>query len=322
MLHKLPSILDELVKGKKVSANTIASALNISRAAVYKKIDGSSQFTFDEVLRVQKIIGFNLDDILVEPTTNKITFNIKEFNKQETPEDTLRQYITQLSQDLSSIAAAGTAHVYYAAKDLPLFCFFSSPVLTSFKLYFWYLTLFDSDSKSFTYSNQWLPQDILDTAAQLYNGYLHIHSTEIWNQETINSTLHQIEYCISTGLMQNSEAAIILQELHTFIETLENNAALETKKGNSVFKLYYNEVLLLDNTVLFEVGAHKMFYLPLQTLNFLSNTNPTFTTKMYNWIHKQIKKSTLISGEAEKERNRCMGHYKKMITALVNKVSA
>jgi hypothetical protein len=304
--------LEHLINTKQTSAKHLTELLNVSKDTIYKRLNGTSAFTIDEVYILQNHFGFSLDAFAPQPLPNKITFDLKQFPLLNTPVATVTNYVQQLLSDFAKLGNLGKPHLYYAAKDLPLFCFFSSPALTSFKLYFWYMTLFDT-AKPDKYKNNWLPAETLQAATTLYTMYQNIDSTELWNTETVNSTLDQINYCYETGLISQNDALNILKALHKLIDTLEDNASKESKQNGATFTLYYNKILILDNTVLFKVGEAKMFYLPIRTLNFLSITDPKFTNDMDIWIHNQIKKSTLISGEAEKVRLQFINNYKKRI---------
>jgi hypothetical protein len=230
-----------------------------------------------------------------------------------TPQATLDKYISELLTDLEQLKDVGVQHLYYAAKDLPIFCFFASPVLTPFKLYFWYITLFETSHKRIKYSPTWLSKKIIDKAGLIYQKYNSIPSTETWNFETINSTLHQIEYCINANLMLKADAIKILYSLATFVDRLEQNCIDKTKNGKGAFTMYLNEILLLDNSVIFDIGIKKIFYLPFQTLNFLSTDHAKFTADNLAWFNKQWHKSTNLCMESEKERDRLFNHYRNEI---------
>jgi hypothetical protein len=73
--------------------------------------------------------------------------------------------------------------------------------------------------------------------------------------------------------------------------------------------LYLNEILLLDNSVIFDTTLTKIFYLPYQTLNFLSSMDAEFTDVNLQWFTKQISKSTLLTSDSQQARNRLMQHY-------------
>jgi transcriptional regulator with XRE-family HTH domain len=309
-MQPINQFIQQIITAKKISIEQLTQLLHVSEATMRRKLHGDSAFTIDEVYILQQQFGFSIDELAPNAPANKKQFTTKEFALLETPVKTVENYIDNLSADFASLGKYGLPHLYYAAKDLPLFCFFSSHSLTSFKLYFWYITIFDAQATKLKYTVDWLPAAVLEKAKHLHAMYNAIPSTEIWNTETINSTLHQIEYGVQIGTVSKADAIQILKALHTFIDTLQEHAEQQCKNSTAVFKMYINEILLLDNTVLFEIGEHKLFYLPYQTLNFLSTSDPEFTNKAFAWFAKQTAKSTLISGEAAKDRARIMNGYR------------
>jgi hypothetical protein len=310
-------LLQQIITAKKSSIPQLTQLLHVSEATMRRKLHAEAAFTIDEVYILQQQFGFSIDALAPHAPADKKLFAVKEFALLDNPIATVDNYISNLLTDFSSIGALGKPYLYYAAKDLPLFCYFSSSVLTSFKLYMWYITIFDAKATKIKYQANWLPASVLAKAKQLYAMYNAIPSTEIWNTETINSTLHQLEYGTQIGNVAKADALPILAALHTFIDTMQTQAEQNCKNEAVVYKLYINEILLLDNTVLFEIGEHKLYYIPYQTLNFLSTTDAHFTNKAVAWFAKQTAKSTLISGEAEKDRTRIMNYYRAEIDRVI-----
>jgi hypothetical protein len=313
--------INQKLIAKQCSLDQLMQLLHVSEATMRRKLHGDSPFTIDEAYLLQQHFTFSIDALASHGNDNKITFNLTQFPLLKTPEATVSNYVQQLLTDFTSLGTMGTPHLYYAAKDLPLFYFFYNKTLASFKLYFWYMTLFDT-AKPAKYNSNWLPPEAIDATAHLYQMYKHIPSTELWNTETINSTLDQIMYCHDSGLIEQKAAIEILQALHKLVDNLEENAANECKSEHASFTLYYNKILILDNSVLFKIGDTKLFYLPIRTLNFISSMEPAFTTEMDTWLHNQIKKSTLISGEAEKVRVQFVNNYKGRIDKTIKLIGA
>ena len=287
MNHQIGQIIQAYIKAKKVSTEQLMALLHISKDSLYRRLRAENDFTLSEAYLLQQHFGFSIDAFAPHAPANKKLFNTKEFPLLQNPIDTVDNYISNLLADFSNIGALGSPHLYYAAKDLPLFCYFSSSALTSFKLYMWYITIFDAKATNLKYKADWLPESVLAKAKQLYTMYNAIPSTEIWNTETINSTLHQIEYCTQIGNLAKVDAVKILAALHTFINTLQQHTQQQQKNEGTIYKLYINEILLLDNTVLFAIGDHKLYYIPYQTLNFLSTTDAQFTNQAFAWFAKQ-----------------------------------
>jgi hypothetical protein len=68
------------------------------------------------------------------------------------------------------------------------------------------------------------------------------------------------------------------------------------------FSMYFNEVLLGDNSMLVVLDGIKMSYLTHTTINFMLSRDIQFNENMYNHLRNQIRRSTLISAVSEKER--------------------
>ncbi len=310
--------LQKALKEKKVKVTHLMEMLSLSKESVYRRIRGDADFTFTEMTILQNIFGFSMDSFNPQYQAAGKLFHTKNFPILATPLLTIENYVTQLYNDLFALHQAGVTNLYYAAKDLPLFCFFAHATLIPFKLYFWYITLFDDNTKETPYDEKWLPKHILDKATDLYHLYCKTPSVEIWNYETMNSTSHQIDYCLQTGLLKPAQAANLQNALQQFVGKLEDNCIQQSKNGQASFTMYLNEILLLDNSVLFEVGPQKIFYLSYQTLNFLYTTDQQFALETHVWFAKQIRKSTLLSGTAQRDRTRLMNHYREVIQNVSN----
>jgi hypothetical protein len=319
MNTELSNILNKMIKEKLISVDSLQNILHQSKDSIYRRLRGETDFLLNEAFLLADTLEISIDALHKANTEQKI-FKTKQFIVKDDAVDTVSQYINEMHTDMQKLDKVGVLQMYYAAKDLPIFCFFSSPVLTSFKLHFWNITLFDYQPKQTTYNPQWLPQAVLDQANDLYNLYNQTNSIEIWNFETINSTLHQIFYCTEVGIIHADQAHELLNALQTYLDQVDVYAAAEKKNKVGKLTMYLNEILLLDNSVIFDLGFQQLFYLPFQTLNFLSTTDEDFVKQNQDWFQKQIAKSTLISGEAQKDRTKIMNHYRKEIEKYRSKI--
>ena len=74
--------------------------------------------------------------------------------------------------------------------------------------------------------------------------------------------------------------------------------------NRAAYKLYINEFILGDNTNLAVLNDSKVAYINHSVLNIIWTRDPEFTEYTYQHIQNIIRKSTLVSDVAEKERNR------------------
>ena len=104
----------------------------------------------------------------------------------------------------------------------------------------------------------------------------------------------------------------VYEALEKVWDHLEKQAALGYKfkmddperKRLGEYKMYFNEVLLGDNSILAVTDNTKMAFMTHTTFNFMLTRDVAFTENMYNHMQTQMKRSTLISEVSEKERSR------------------
>ena len=103
---------------------------------------------------------------------------------------------------------------------------------------------------------------------------------------------------------------MILDQYQQVMDIIQNEARLGAKiidpHGNSTpgesFDLYYNEVSMGDNSILFKMKDKKMAFITSSIKIFMNNVDPVFCDQMDQY-HKNFKrKSTLLSKTSEKER--------------------
>jgi hypothetical protein len=81
------------------------------------------------------------------------------------------------------------------------------------------------------------------------------------------------------------------------------------------FQLYYNEVILGDNSVTAVLNNTKVVYMPHSVFNFMATTDVRFCDNAYKHIQNLMKKSTLISNVSERERARFFNYLRHRIAA-------
>jgi hypothetical protein len=70
------------------------------------------------------------------------------------------------------------------------------------------------------------------------------------------------------------------------------------------YKLFNNEVLVSDNTILVNMDGQKVSYNTYNVINQLITSNPVFCDQIEKSFRNLMQKSTMISGTSAKERHR------------------
>lgn len=319
----IQSVFFQHIKDKLLETNSMveemAELLNISTDSAYRRIRGETLLTLDEIKKLS--IHYNLSiDALMGIESDTVAFK---YSPAIATDFDFTKYLKTVENNLGYIAQFDQKQITYAAKDIPLFHFFQIPEIGHFKLFFWQKTILNHpkyQAEKFSLKN--IDPTLKQAGKKILDTYTTIPSIEIWNEDTINSPLRQIEYYASSGYFINNDDAI---QLCDHLINLLNHTKIQSEAGckfqyglkpignNDNYKLYINELTIADNSNLVKTGDTFISYLSYNTFNFLYTSNKTFCLEMKESLDNLIQKSTLISGTAEKIRNQ-------FFNKLINKV--
>src|SRR5262249_50088393 len=123
------------------------------------------------------------------------------------------EYLKRTAEYLSRIAATKQRHGIYAAKDVPVFHYFQVPEMGKFKLFFWLKTIRSSQAIGAAQFNfDIIPDEMVKQASTIAKIYFQIPFSEIWNEDTVNIALRQIDYFYEAGWLENKSVGTKLCE--------------------------------------------------------------------------------------------------------------
>ena len=297
-------------KGEAPIADEIARLLGISTDSAYRRMRGEKPITFEELYIISTHYRISLDQLL-GIDNGGIQFQGQFLNKQNFRFD---GYMTSLVQNMAYMNSFKEKEFYYSCKDMPIFDHFVFREIAAFKWFFWLRTYFqfpEFEKRKFRFADY--PDELFaldQKALQLYN---QIPSVEIWNIESMNILTRQIEFYRDGQVFESDrDAYIIYETVEKLWDHIEKQAALGYKfnindpeqRPMGRFSMYFNEVLLGDNSMLVILDGVKMSYITHTTINFMLSRDVAFNENMYSHLRNQMKRSTLISAVSEKERSK------------------
>ncbi|MCB2220265.1 MAG: hypothetical protein KQI35_07725 [Bacteroidetes bacterium] len=306
--------------------HVIAELLGLSYDSAYRRIRGEKTISLEELYTLCTHFGISVDS-LFDIRSGKIVFNSMAI---EPGKVSTKEWLQNILLNIQQIQQAREKSIIYAAKDAPFFHYFHIPELASFKMFFWEKTLFQFpgyQGKKFSLKES--HDELQDIGRKILMTYSKLPVTEIWNEDTFYIMLRQIEYYWISGLFENKDDIMILfDRLKDWIEHLQMQAELgfqflygtEPQGVEENFKLYENEVVLNDNTVLVSTSHSTMSFLTYNVINLLSTTDPVFCEKINFFLQGLIKKSTLISSSAAKVRRRFFNQLLKQLLRFREKI--
>jgi hypothetical protein len=325
----IQEILFQSVKSKLAPnlsfVHELSELLEISYDSAYRRIRGEKELSLEELKTICLHYGISVDGL----------FNLKSnhviFHSLAIGEDgfNIENWLQSLLMAIKKIHAATEKEIIYAAKDIPVFYFFEFPEIAAFKIYFWNKALIPASG----YENKMLtleaPEGLYETGRQLLSHYIKIPTIEIWSEETISSVLRQIEYCFVSGFFTRTDDVFRLCDV---LEDWLNHVQSQAEHGFQYmlgkppegiadnFKLYQNEVLVTDNTILVKTDGQKTSYNTYNVINQLITTNPVFCDQVENSLRNLMQKSTIISGTSAKERHRFFNALHEKVKTLRSRI--
>ena len=292
-------------------ADEIAELLGLSYDSVYRRIRGEKPLPLDELKTLCEHFHLSLDQVL-QLHSDKVLFTDLETNGSIT---NFRQYLEGLLQQLQHFNSFNKKELRYLSKDVPVFHFFYFKELAAFKSFFWSRSILNEpefENKNFSLKN-FDAAEYFDLGQKILNKYNDIPSTELWNYESINSTILQIEYYRDAGIFETKEDLNAV--LDSFDATL-SHLQKQVEKGRKFMpnigeagykadlKFYINEIILGNNSIVVNLDDTKTVFINHIVLKYISTTDKKFTEKAFNNFQNLISRSVLISETGEKERNK------------------
>ncbi|MEO7766727.1 MAG: hypothetical protein ABIS01_04845 [Ferruginibacter sp.] len=309
---KLPahiSLVDEL-----------AEFLNISNDSAYRRIRGEKSVSFDELKKLCTRYKISLDSFL-HLQSDSFIFNGK---LKSDVENSFEDWLDSVLGLLQMFNSYEKKHLYYLMKDIPPYVHFLMPELARFKFFFWMKSILHYKSligvKFALDDPRYDKFDII--VKKIIELYLKIPMTEIWNIESIESTLRQIAFYRDAGSFKNPlDVKLLYTKVEEIINHLEKqaenglkfNIGQEPTAAASEYRMYVNELILGDNTILVELDGTHITFLNYGVLFVAHTTDERFNNAMKENLDNLIKKSMMISKSGERERVRFFNRLREKI---------
>ena len=289
--------------------DAVAEVLHLSNDSAYRRIRGETPLVLEEVQTLCNTYNISLDQLL-QVKSNTASFNVMRVNNRD---HDFAKYWTDLLQTLQWVAAHGQKQIIYMTKDMPFIYNFCFKPLFAFRHFFWMKSILQHpDFVNRAFSVDCLPPDIEALGKQILKVYNDIPSIELWNTESFNSTLAQIEYYEDAGFFARDEDAQLLYgTMLQLMQHLQQQAEWGCKflPGENPsarpenYAFYYNRVVLGDNTIVITTDDVKTLYLNYDVLDYMVTQDEELCNNMYGKLQNLMRRSTRISSSSERQRH-------------------
>ncbi|MDO5979853.1 hypothetical protein [Flavivirga spongiicola] len=309
----IQNLKQELPKGTS-TIEAISTALDISYDAAHRRVSLKSKFSIEETIVLAKYYNISLDRLF--EITNAEFVTIEKTKHIET-ESELQCYFDDSYNSLYPLLKQKEGRIIYSAKDIPLFYNLNGDKLSQFKYYVW-LKLLNPKLATKSFENFAPSPALIEAGKKLGSLYYNLNTIEIWDITSVNSTLKQIHFYYQAGQVKTENALQICQLLKQLIKDI----SVKLINKNLKFKLYYNELHLMNNNVLVSTPDAQMLYVPFTLLSYYKTADKHTCNEANTFLKKQLQNSKLLNTAGEKERNTFFNKIYSKIDALYNLIEA
>ena len=307
-------------KSKELMLRTIMDTLHIQKGAAYKRINGDTSLTADEMIAISKAFGFSLDT-----ATGSHQFMSFEhpFMGKSSSIDFLDRYAFYL-KPLMTPGAEST--LTYMANELPIFYYFSHSYIFNFLLAVWNHLHWYEERLSIKENLSFEPQ--LEQLRNDISTYYEAHPvTEIWNSNMLSNLYQQILFAVTIRAFENKRFIhSLIMDIEKLLSRLHDLAGSGQKTGRkkSNIKIYLNEFGNYQNLALYKSEKLSVTFVGFDMPHFIVSYNQAFQEYSTEWIEKIRKRSILISSEGYQFRelfflklNKDFDYFKNRVEKLI-----
>jgi hypothetical protein len=323
--RELFALIKENLPSHISMVDSVGDLLDISYDSVYRRIRGEKQLTLNELKKICSHYHLSLDQ-LFGLRNETVLFDAPNINDLSPVFDI---YLTNMLGQFKYFNSYEKKEMNYLCKDSTLWNFYLFPELAAFKTFFWSKTINQQPElhdKAFSFE-EFPFSDCFKIGQQILHEYNEIPSLELWNLESMQSTINQIAYYNEAGNFKTqADFELVVESLNKTISHLQ----LQAEKGvkfmpgatdvsyKAPIQFYVNELILGNNTMVIKLNDKKLTMITYSVLQYLFTRNAEFSDSVLDSFNILLARSTLISKMAERERNRFFNTLRQKINALRN----
>jgi hypothetical protein len=301
----------------------LSDMLDLSADSVYRRIRGEKPITLNELKRICEHYHLSIDQLL-QLQNESVLFQAPGMNS--IPGEFVG-YVKGMLAQFTYFNSFKTKEIQYLCKDVPIWYFYLFPDLGAFKTFFWSKTINNNPELSNKlFSLKEYPYDdcfaIGQEVLQLHN---QIPSVELWNLESIHSTINQVAFYKDAGnFKSHDDFDAVINSFHHMLDHLQLQAEKGVKfmpgatdvQHKAPVRFYVNELILGNNTMLLTLDDKRLAMITYSVFNYLFTRDERFSSKVADTFDTLLSRSTLISKTGEKDRNRFFNTLREKVNNL------
>ena len=224
--QQLFSFLKDSIPPHLSLVDELCDLLNLSHDSVYRRIRGEKPITLAELKIICEKYHISLDQLL-QLENESVLFDAPGLNVMPAE---FSDYLNAVLNQFKYFNSFTTREMHYLCKDSTIWNFYLFPELAAFKTFFWSKTINNQaalSNKMFSFE-EFPYHDCFLLGQQVLKEYNQIPSVELWNLESMHSTLNQIAYYKDAGNFKSKyDLELVINSFINMVDHLQ----LQAEKG-------------------------------------------------------------------------------------------
>jgi len=300
--------------------DTISDVLNIGSDSAYRRVRCKKQLAISEIHTLCEHFQISFDMFMNVKNTYQFDCIYRPLNLSRPNE--YQNYILAFSNNFEKLRTSGDLNIIMSATDIPVFHLISHKELTFFKLYTWEHSVYNYDGCFEDFVNEIETTEIISSYQKINNNYELVPSSEIWTDNTINTTLKLINYYVDIDMFSNKNLPLLLcEQILNILDKLKKWSENSSKSNcTTLYQLYVSEMEPENTYCLMKQSGMTNCIVRLFTINHLNVLDKKFCMEAENWLTKLSKRSILLCDSAEKERIKFFNSQRQKVQLLMDKI--
>lgn len=304
ILERLTNAIQEKSKRGNNWKKEVADVLALKQSAAYKRLNGSTLFSVEELAVLAEYYGLPINEVLIGTVHNpqNIPFHlpykgsIKSFN----------DYISPILRDMKLLTHVPNVKIWYAANEIPIFWYFHFAPLIKFKYFMWGRITWNIEmmqGRKISLSDIKFTEEEKNAYLEVLNHYQAIDSIEFWSDNILSTTIQQIEFCVKSNLFKRKkDLKKIINSLHKLILLLYDVLIIGHKKNKGKITVYKNSITQANTCVYVESLKRETVYTIFKNPNLMSSSSPAITKETKEWFLNIKNHSDRLTNSSEQQR--------------------
>lgn len=285
---------------KKEMKVFLARELSVSVDTVSKWAYNRSVLKFDTLKKIVSLLGLNPSDIFTLGAKDVI-INYKSLDLNDI--DSYKEHLSRVALFLASAAGCSESIAVFLADEVPIFHLMAYPKLVYFKLYAYGYEMNSIEESYEEFICRVQSYNLEPLFDEIVGRYNQISSTEIWDENAIDSIISQMQNLDALEKFNEPESKLeLLDELSYLLQELKMLAKSGRKSSGKSFNFFLKTTAVATGYVIIKTSHMQSLSMKLDTINSVTTYDKNMVEDLYRSFQASLENSRIRGYVPEAER--------------------